>query len=123
MTDAQARATEAQCYVVNDGSDRDWWCNTHQRRIRLEPPTHCIVGAWRDIASAPKNAGETVLVATERYVTLGFWANGHGLMPETGWYKATTGERIRPTHWLPLPSPPETKSMPDDHLLSGTRDA
>lgn len=57
---------------------------------------------WRSMESAPKD-GTTVLLA-------------NGIHVCSGWYDATGAQwvasygRTFPTHWMPLPSPPETAS-------------
>lgn len=57
---------------------------------------------WRPIASAPRD-GSTVLL----------WAMGWR-SPQTGWtcdnddWQDVRGTRYPPTHWQPLPAPPES---------------
>lgn len=64
---------------------------------------------WRPIETAPKD-GTLVLLhdprAAKRRVKTGSW-----LPPEAGWavygFKDVHGCFFEPTHWQPLPAPPE----------------
>lgn len=68
--------------------------------------------AWRSIDSAPKD-GTAVLAH--------FGGDRHGVIHWTGWGGGTwrchfTGHNIssEPTHWMPLPAPPEPATVPPD---------
>lgn len=55
---------------------------------------------WQPIETAPVD-GTEILVAEDRYVTVArwcgfYWGDGLSLMGSIG-----------PTHWMPLPEPPE----------------
>jgi hypothetical protein len=66
---------------------------------------------WQSIETAPKD-GEHILLfgALKRdVVTIGFWYE-----PERNWYgwyhpRAGMDGGLKPTHWMPLPAPPEAK--------------
>lgn len=68
-----------------------------------------VEGRWQPIETAPKESGQHILVSTKHCVDMAFWATGDGLMERAGWYRATTAERIKPTHWQPLPPPPSER--------------
>lgn len=73
--------------------------------------------AWQPISTAPKD-GTHVLLAIrgekrtvlnwrgKRVVAGYFQAQGHDWMVEGNWAKLNG---VKPTHWLPLPSPPSMK--------------
>lgn len=60
---------------------------------------------WRPIDSAPKD-GTEILLYEDRRIVSGAWNRG-GAMHMPYWM----GGLFRPTHWMPLPSPP---SAPKD---------
>lgn len=65
---------------------------------------------WRPIDTAPKDGSHVMLGdAPEQYVCEGYYEEDG----DRGWYMANThwtdayDGRVYPTHWQPLPSPPE----------------
>lgn len=61
---------------------------------------------WQAIETAPKE--ERVLVVIEGgEVTFGYQARSDDAWV---WTRAETGEACRPTHWMPLPDPPQESS-------------
>ncbi len=60
---------------------------------------------WQPIATAPKDETQILIWwEGDEFMNIGYWEDGkHG-----GWH-STEGERFEsPTHWQPLPAPPET---------------
>lgn len=74
-----------------------------QAKAALEAATpHILAGQWQDIESAPKG-GTRVLVYTYAHNTIDMaWHDGERWNTET--------LLISPTHWMPLPNPPQTPS-------------
>lgn len=69
---------------------------------------------WRTIRTAPKN-GERVLVTDGIIVEIAFWAEDYNTRKKS-WCIAHSGDdfatgsyyaHAEPTHWQPLPPPPE----------------
>jgi len=59
---------------------------------------------WQPIETAPKDCGELLLwVPDAEDMLIGTYLGG----PEAGWHLGWTLIRIHPTHWMPLPEPPE----------------
>lgn len=77
---------------------------------------------WRDISTAPRDAlkvtSETLLLAhaEKKWIRFGKW-----YVQEGCWYYSGTNERSQyaqvrgddPTHWMPLPTAPNTPSGSD----------
>jgi len=102
-------------------------------RLRAE-----VAGKWLPIESAPKDGTPVLLYAPicdyqgvrcDARVTFGYWsAPEHGELigdcggvcrcleyadaPEPYWYSEDGGflEELPPTHWMPLPTPPQPES-------------
>lgn len=61
---------------------------------------------WMDISTAPKD-GTPMLFCNwcgsqdTLPITSGFWSR-----VAEEWYSEISAQRIRPTHWMPLPPPP-----------------
>lgn len=70
---------------------------------------------WQPIETAPKDGSDILLGTTaEANAGYGYVCEGH-YVDEHGWYQANTdwtdtfdGE-VNPTHWMPLPPPPDTQ--------------
>lgn len=65
---------------------------------------------WKPIEAAPKGNVRILtygggLVGTSRYVDKLAEAYGD---TSAGWYSEQLDRRHEPTHWMPLPSPPES---------------
>lgn len=70
-----------------------------------ERPIAARVTEWQPIETAPKDGREILLFArgNRDFIGVGQWAKGN--LPETyGWFWSFA---IRPTHWMPLPEPPQ----------------
>jgi hypothetical protein len=79
-------------------------------------PVDGTVNPWRPIETAPKDETEVLL-----YFPNGYWATGENMVTgfwggepeEPAWYfsesdsKPMTAFGSCPTHWMPLPRPPE----------------
>jgi len=68
-----------------------------------------VMSMWKPIETAPKD-GTACLIYTEMgEMYLAYW----DVWPMvSGWvigYDQTPDNRIRPTHWMPLPKPPTTQ--------------
>lgn len=70
---------------------------------------------WQPIETAPKD-GRMVLLAESGYVECGFWHDGsecYGHRGGAGWFSEEdrhnllTARNVHPTHWMPLPAPPQ----------------
>jgi hypothetical protein len=65
---------------------------------------------WKDIASAKKDGSEMLLSAggDRYYIGVGQWAECDPDFSNSvaGWFWPYA---IRPTHWMPLPPPPEER--------------
>lgn len=59
---------------------------------------------WFDIKTAPKDA-EQLLLSGEGEVSIGFWSSLDGWISMI-WNGQTWSLGFRPTHWMPLPEPP-----------------
>ena len=68
----------------------------YSRIVELEAMT-----TWKPIESAPRDGTEIWLFDQER--VQGYWN------VFTSWWDSDTHEIIDPTHWMPLPQPPEEK--------------
>jgi len=71
-------------------------------------------GGWRDIESAPRD-GTAVLVyePAEKSMAVGWWEDHYVWVSPGAWitdYARSDTPVWRPTHWQPLPSPPETEN-------------
>jgi hypothetical protein len=62
---------------------------------------------WQPIETAPKDGTRVVFYESGKKVKM-----GEHIRPEDGWcvvgWKCTNGNFHRPTHWMPLPTPPNT---------------
>ena len=71
--------------------------------------------AWRDISSAPKD-GTRIIIYDPRYGPLeGLWNEPddyRGMSGNIDWHDwlGIDGEIYEPTHWQPLPAPPEQEN-------------
>lgn len=59
---------------------------------------------WQPIETAPKDGTPVLLYATPR-MEVGYWNVAVTDVGITGWYPSMYWRR--PTHWMPLPEPPE----------------
>lgn len=60
---------------------------------------------WQPIETAPKDGGTTYLIlrcARPRHTCIGTFFAGK-------WKPIHSDEEVLPTHWMPLPAPPEDK--------------
>lgn len=74
--------------------------------------------AWQPIETAPKDGTEILLFellrGEESMIRAGYWEDQgesiHDVGEAAGWSIADSGYigEIRPTHWMPLPAPPES---------------
>ena len=69
---------------------------------------------WQPIDTAKKIQGKWILLADEKVVTAGFWDAPYSCAPmrwigSNGYFSV---EGCQPTHWMPLPQPPETGETP-----------
>jgi hypothetical protein len=77
---------------------------------------------WQPIATAPRDgtkilvwihqwAGEIHGVANATGNEIAYWANGTSDFPGADWWVCAGGDGYatwcRPTHWMPLPAPPQ----------------
>lgn len=69
---------------------------------------------WQPIETAPKDGTDVLLwcagAMEPSYALIASWVDFKGEAPD-GWCDASTGrynDGCPPTHWMPLPSPPET---------------
>jgi hypothetical protein len=69
-----------------------------------------IVGMeWETIETAPKDGREIILFANGDVFT-GEWKKGSIHFGMHGYWQATRGGiDFQPTHWMPLPKPPESE--------------
>jgi hypothetical protein len=71
------------------------------------------VGEWQDIATAPKDGTHVVVFARRglngkvRRTRRSCFANVAHFEPGWGWLTSPSDYQIHPTHWQPLPEPPE----------------
>lgn len=57
-------------------------------------------GRWRTNSASHGDRGEHVQVV--------YWHNPYNSNSEGFWVGGTSGRAYRPTHWMPLPSPPSS---------------
>lgn len=65
---------------------------------------------WQPIETAPKDGTELLLCSIHLYSPrTGCWATYHpNAMGKAGWRTAPIcGDKLNPTHWMPLPPPPQ----------------
>lgn len=69
---------------------------------------------WQGIESAPRDWSEVILFDQEYHpnVTSGFYSCADG--GRDHWVSSSGSDRLEPTHWMPLPPPPEEKGMADE---------
>ena len=60
---------------------------------------------WLPISEAPKDANDRLLWTIDGYAVVGHMSYVDSHL----WYceLETTGDYVTPTHWMPLPEPPE----------------
>ena len=70
------------------------------------------LGAWQPIETAPKDGTNVLLVNRKGNMATGLW-RGRGVM--AGWWlRGGNGPNVffndhhGPTHWMPLPAPPQS---------------
>ena len=70
------------------------------------------LGAWQPIETAPKDGTNVLLVNRKGNMATGLW-QGRGVM--AGWWlRGGNGPNVffndhhGPTHWMPLPAPPQS---------------
>ncbi len=61
---------------------------------------------WQDIATAPKN-GTRVMIG---YINGFVGCASFRTKPPRGWLRDGGGKGAEPTHWMPLPKPPQDTS-------------
>jgi hypothetical protein len=107
---------------------RMWLDKGSKSLTTLRENQGCAVVTWQQIETAPKN--KTILLGFFNY--LGNWRSVHGAWLDElydefeeiregveGWYETSVTAddipnvwSIIPTHWMPLPTPPEKKETP-----------
>lgn len=107
---------------IESGSQFHYWL----QGALAQPAT---VQGWRPIETAPRGSGEdgpgnvthpdyiappTILLATQEGLVVGYYdwyyheGYGHGAEPGvSAWRTSDGGQAYEPTHWQPLPQPPE----------------
>ena len=69
-----------------------------------------VLSPWQPIETAPKDGTKILITVGDNLVGVGYWDNDtSGLWAL--WLSSI--ERMRPTHWMPLPAPPTHNSPPD----------
>jgi len=61
---------------------------------------------WQPIETAPKEAFQNILLWDGEDVFIGFHSPGDAPIPDR-WVQADIFDEVHPTHWIPLPEPPE----------------
>lgn len=68
------------------------------------------MGEWQSIETAPRD-GTRILLVHGSYIWLDTWWKGDGTNSDwssiVAWKQATGKTPDAPTHWMPLPTPPE----------------
>ena len=63
---------------------------------------------WQPIETAPKDGARVLLCASGGAVWMGHWIGRSGAHVINGWTRFNCVDiDWNPTHWMPLPSPPE----------------
>lgn len=72
---------------------------------------------WQPIETAPKVAGAEILIVRRGRVTIGWWdEDKYGKKPipfwngHDAWHERLWAKRTPPTHWMPLPAPPQAEA-------------
>jgi hypothetical protein len=73
---------------------------------------------WQPIESAPRDGTPILLCHATSKMHAGSLPvlSGHWSRLSECWWSMITNDRVRPSHWMPLPDPPADKSLtdPDD---------
>jgi hypothetical protein len=68
------------------------------------------MSAWQPIETAPKDGTELLLHCEYGSLVLGAWQEWEEVTgPKEGWLDNGEGFTLTPTHWMPLPAPPEAQ--------------
>ena len=70
----------------------------------VKVPVSASRGGWMPIETAPREVGQEVLVC---WYGLGAWWRVSAYWDGRWWRGLTGGVEVKPTHWMPLPEPPE----------------
>jgi hypothetical protein len=58
---------------------------------------------WQPIETAPKDSSSVILWPYDAEITVGYFRD----VEISGWYCEIMERFFEPTHWMPLPAPPE----------------
>lgn len=61
------------------------------------------VGGWQPIETAPRDSTEVLVLVGRKIIRLGWYFKPSS---RTEGWRDENGNRINPTHWMPLPPPP-----------------
>lgn len=64
---------------------------------------------WQPIESAPKDGESVILHEPHEEPTVGWWSRyRHKWVALRSGYDENIDDNTKPTHWMPLPSPPQS---------------
>lgn len=66
--------------------------------------TQTAAPKWRPIETAPKDGSEFLIAWVGEDAVVGWWERARGYF---AWHEAARPRDHQPTHWMPIPSPPE----------------
>lgn len=64
---------------------------------------------WQPIETAPKDGAAVLTVVAGKIPFVAWWCGGDEY---GGFWRGDAGYRVYPSHWQPLPAPPETAPQP-----------
>lgn len=62
---------------------------------------------WQPIETAPKVHGMRILLFGSRGIIIGYWRGAPATKTGGWWQQVGDGGELLPTHWMPLPEPPQ----------------
>jgi hypothetical protein len=113
--------TQEAIQILQDLVERHYHKNNHEGEALTHAIEHMKRGQWQDISAAPKD-GTEILLSTplfwdmdRKYTHQQDARIGNGCYLMAGWYiegrwQSRADQYVAcPTHWMPLPKPPQER--------------